>query len=243
MKKILVAGIAAAAFCGAPAIAADMPVKAPYAAPAVFNWSGWYVGGQVGYGWGSAHWSNMVGFIDATARPDPSGALGGAHLGYNVQNGAWVYGIEGSWSWADIKDTFTNTAGTASRTSKINDIALLTGKIGVASDRSLVYVRGGYANADLHINSLVFATGVASEGSARRSGYVLGIGWDYAFAPNWIFGVEYNYIGLEKKFLDVTFNNGPCAGCGATIDPKISTITARLSYKFDWGKAPVVAKY
>ena len=51
MKKFIVAGIAAAAFCGAPALAADMPVKAPYAAP-VFNWTGFYIGAHAGYAWG-----------------------------------------------------------------------------------------------------------------------------------------------------------------------------------------------
>jgi opacity protein-like surface antigen len=52
MKKLLVAVVATAAFCGAPALAADMPVKAPPIAP-IFNWSGFYVGGTVGYAWGS----------------------------------------------------------------------------------------------------------------------------------------------------------------------------------------------
>jgi outer membrane immunogenic protein len=76
MKKILVAGIAAAAFCGAPAIAADMPVKAPPMVAAPYDpWTGCYVGANVGGGWGHeiGHFSNDVEYIDNK----PSGVIGG----------------------------------------------------------------------------------------------------------------------------------------------------------------------
>ena len=235
MRSKLVALVAGALSLGfvQVASAADMPVKARAPMPApVYNWTGVYLGAQGGYGWGSADWSNMIGYVDTTADVNPRGALGGGHLGYNWQTGMWVLGIEGSWSWADLKETANNPGGTASRSSKIKDIALVTGKAGVAFDRTMVYFRGGYANANARIDSLVFATGVTSTGSERRSGYVLGLGADYALAPNWIVGVEYNYIGLENKFLGTTFSNGPCAGCGANVDPKLSTITGRVSYKF-----------
>ena len=98
MKKLFVACIAAAAFCGAPALAADMAVKAPPPPPvaAPYNWGGFYIGGNAGYGWGSNS-DPSSSFVDnngigmaayfAGGNPvpnvSPKGALGGVQIGYN----------------------------------------------------------------------------------------------------------------------------------------------------------------
>src|SRR5271163_4980280 len=108
MKKILVAGIAAAAFCGAPALAADMVVKAPpqpAVAPPGPTWAGWYVGVNGGYGWdANAQNQNILitttpalGGYPATTPGslDPKGGFGGVTLGYNWQLANIVFGVEG----------------------------------------------------------------------------------------------------------------------------------------------------
>jgi outer membrane immunogenic protein len=98
MKKILIASIAAAAFCGTPAIAADMPVKAPVVAP--WSWTGFYIGANAGYSWGRSNTTEM--FTDAAGAAlftnsgafSLDGAIGGGQIGYNWQDHNWVFGLE-----------------------------------------------------------------------------------------------------------------------------------------------------
>ena len=106
MRKIATCSAAVAALIGAPAFAADMAVKAPPPAPApVYGWTGFYIGGNVGYGFGRA--SNNLTFeqscvcianafwrFNGNAKVNPSGAIGGAQAGYNWQAGTVLYGIE-----------------------------------------------------------------------------------------------------------------------------------------------------
>jgi outer membrane immunogenic protein len=97
MKKLLVAGIAAAAFYGAPALAADLPVKAParaYVAPApLFSWTGCYIGGNIGVGWKALRSSDPDG--DVEADKTFSGFVGGGQVGCDYQSGPWAVGIQG----------------------------------------------------------------------------------------------------------------------------------------------------
>jgi outer membrane immunogenic protein len=109
MKKLGTA-IAAIALIATPAYAADMAVKAPPPAPVpVYNWTGWYVGGNVRYGWGDARTDiagsgTIVKLINSFTNPTTfagshtdrlSGVIGGGQIGYNYQiNPQWVLGFE-----------------------------------------------------------------------------------------------------------------------------------------------------
>jgi len=121
MKRLLVAGIAAAAFSGAPVLAADMAVKAPpppsVAAPAS-NWTGFYIGGNAGYGWSAdpsvsfspnQTTSSVANLTLLVGTPAPvsfpvSGAAGGLQLGYNWQVvPKWLIGFETDFDLSDVK--------------------------------------------------------------------------------------------------------------------------------------------
>jgi outer membrane immunogenic protein len=95
MKRILIGSAALTLFTVTGALAADLPAKAPiYKAPAaiVWDWTGFYVGGNVGYSW--AKWGNSG--LASNASPSVNGALGGLQAGYNWQvNPTWVVGLEG----------------------------------------------------------------------------------------------------------------------------------------------------
>jgi len=116
MKKLLVAGTVAAALCGAPALAADMALKAPPLPPApVSTWSGFYVGAELGEKWAHTTWTTTS-VVDALApitvdassprNYDPAGIRGGLYLGYNRQFAPrWVAGVEVD--WADARKTTT----------------------------------------------------------------------------------------------------------------------------------------
>jgi outer membrane immunogenic protein len=115
----LVACIVAGTFCGAPALAADMAVKAPLAPPApVSSWTGFYVGAELGVKREHATWATTsvidAGTVITTDASSPrsydaSGVRGGIYLGYNRQFASrWVGGVE--FDWADARKT-TNAAG------------------------------------------------------------------------------------------------------------------------------------
>src|SRR5882672_7135184 len=99
MKKILLAGTAIAALIASPALAADLGARAPVytAAPpvmAAYNWSGIYIGAQVGAIWGDADYSIPANGFAASYNLDGS-VIGGGHIGGLLQTGPWVFGIEG----------------------------------------------------------------------------------------------------------------------------------------------------
>jgi len=162
--KLAIAGtaaIGALAFAGA-ALAADLPArtytKAPMMSP-VFSWTGFYVGGHVGAGWGTTESNLDVGrtlisngidpislaLVLPLAQTQMSGFLGGVQAGYNWQSGIMVFGIEGDFSGADIKGNapclLILNCG-----SKVDWTADITGRLGATvGDRGLLYVKGGAA--------------------------------------------------------------------------------------------------
>lgn len=176
MKKILLPGIIFAALI-APVSAADIPVrgpvytKAPPPAP-VFNWTGFYVGAHIGYGWGETDWSTVI---------EPSGVFGGLQLGYNWQfNPNWVVGVETDISATDINDAFPQ---------HFDYVGTLRGRIGYTWDRTMLYATGGLAYAEAGIGGF----------HHTHIGWTIGAGLEWAFAPNWSAKAEYLYIDLEDK--------------------------------------------
>jgi opacity protein-like surface antigen len=123
MRKLLLANVALVALIVAgPAMAADQGIRAPAPAYApVSDWTGFYVGGHVGYGWGHDPYTDngfsqsAQGNVSGTAAfninpatltgTDPKGAVGGGHFGYNQQWGNWVGGLEIDISATDMKAT------------------------------------------------------------------------------------------------------------------------------------------
>ena len=121
--------VAIALFAGTPAVAADLPVKAPVVPAAIFSWTGFYVGGNVGYSWGrastdlteitttSATITTLAGTPIASAsvttntvgsdRARLDGALGGVQAGYNKQINKWVLGVEGDIQWTGQRGGLT----------------------------------------------------------------------------------------------------------------------------------------
>jgi len=267
MKKLLVAGIAAAAFCSAPALAADLPVKAParaYVAPApMFNWTGCYVGGEIGGQWGSMSGDLDYPGLSGTATLHSTGSfIGGGQLGCNWQQmgSSFVFGIEGDVIGASEKFSgevarFPNVIDHFDATGKIGTQGSLRLKLGTAVDRTLFYVAGGVSFAKLSASSSAirdsgtFAGSATFDTSSTRTGWNIGAGADYAFAPNWTVGLEGRYTGYGSFHYRVPA--GIESGGVSFLDYTASAdnvntwdVRLRLNYKFDWGKAPVVsAKY
>lgn len=232
--------------------AADLPAKAPVRPPAfvaAHNWSGFYIGGHVGYGWGSKEWTRIGGSGgedgNGSVRSfDPDGFLGGGQVGINYQVNQWVFGIEGEISWSDVGGGFagTNNNGPASWNTDINWIATLAGRIGYAFDRSLLYVKGGVAWADEDYTHP--ATGGQLQafnytGSATRTGWLIGAGYEYAFGQNWSARLEYNYMDFGTK--SITLNEVSGRFATFDVDQQLHAIKFGVNYRF--GGAPIAARY
>ncbi|WP_315738113.1 MULTISPECIES: porin family protein [unclassified Bradyrhizobium] len=180
MKKILLATVALAALA-APAAAADLAArptytKAPVAAP-VLTWTGFYIGAMGGYANEDADFAAM------------KGGFAGGTVGYNWQQGAVVFGLEADAAWADINANVGALGVNAE--SKIRDWGTVRGRIGYAFGPTLLYATGGYAWADNRVS--LTAPGFAASDSKIHSGWTVGAGVEYMFAPNWSLKGEYLY--------------------------------------------------
>jgi outer membrane immunogenic protein len=245
MHRFVIALLGATAMSIAAANAADMPVKAPIAPAPVaipYNWSGCYIGGHAGAGWARTEWNNTA---DTAAFGDlspgegftqtNSGFVGGGQLGCNYQVNQWVFGIEGTFAGTSIEGDLTNNVfGTGLDdvfTTKINSVATVVGRLGYAWDNWLLYAKGGYAGADVEfsVSDVVGITGSGSE-TTWHNGWTVGAGLEYGLTPNWILGVEYDYIDLQSKSYNVA---GTAAGVYTfDVTPRIHELLARISYKF-----------
>jgi outer membrane immunogenic protein len=235
MKKLLIAIIAGAAFCGVPALAADMAVKAPPPPPPpapVYSWTGFYVGGDVGALWTKANgvWDPLPDVIDfgefeIFGDLNKTAFVGGLHAGYNWQFApTWVVGIEGDWSWPDDAKTSFNQPwdnfitgirpSTQTSMSIAPDwLATVRGRIGyLVTPSALLYFTGGGAWADVNYTASAMnepaPTYVASTSFSKTvSGYVLGGGLEWVLWSHWSVRAEYLFYHLNTNTGVVTFDS------------------------------------
>ncbi len=233
MKKFLIASIAAVACYAGPVLAADMPTRAPVykAAPAaMFDWSGFYIGGQIGYAWGRADLHDLTTSTDV--RYDTNGVIGGGHFGYNWQSGTTVFGFETDFNATGVKGDDGGAFG-AVDTTKIRDAASLRARLGYAANDTLWYLTAGYAAADVRHSRL------GSSQSNWMSGWTAGAGVSKALTLQWIASLEYRYTDYGNQHFQPTVDL-------LNVDLRTHELTARLTYKFGdpaWGKGPVSARY
>jgi outer membrane immunogenic protein len=230
MKNITKAGLVLAALAAAgPAVAADMPVKAPVAPPVVDPWSGLYFGGNAGYSWGNWDNSNINGrdfivngVLTGVASPDVKGWVAGGQVGINQLYGRWLYGVEvdaqatgqhadQSGSFGAVIGDFRVTTTEANRW-EMPWFATLRGRVGaVIADTWLLYVTGGVAvgHFDYNITSTAVVTigGVTGTGvvfreeGITRAGGVVGAGVEKAIDAHWRVKVEYLYMDFGSRTL------------------------------------------
>lgn len=183
MRKLAIASIAAASLTNVAA-AADLPPAPPPMMVVPFTWTGAYAGAHGGFGWTTS------GGLDA------KGGFGGGQIGYNVQTGTLVLGIEGDIAGGDISQTVNGTMfGLPFTTAFTNDaLASIRGRAGLAYNTWLFYgtVGGGWAHNKItgNIGSVPFSS------DAWLSGWSAGAGMEWALAPNWSAKFEYLHYGL-----------------------------------------------
>ncbi|MEZ5820277.1 MAG: outer membrane protein [Bradyrhizobium sp.] len=246
MKKLLL-GIAGVIALTAPAAAADLAArpyaKAPAMIAAVYDWSGFYIGANGG--WGSSHkcWDiDVAGVFVNEGCHNATGGTAGGQIGYRWQAGTWVFGLEGQGNWADLKGSNVSLVAPAfTNQSTIGAFGLLTGQIGYAANNVLLYVKGGAAVTDDRFRSFVTGTNVlaANPVNDTRWGGTVGVGLEFGFSPNWSAAVAYDHLFMGTR----TYNFVTPAGAFFAQDrikQDVDLVTVRVNYR--WG-GPVVAKY
>jgi outer membrane immunogenic protein len=229
MNKLIVALLSSAALLvtAAAASAADLPArpvyKAPIAAPA-FSWTGIYIGGNVGYGWGRTRGTAATSLGGLPGQFDLDGIVGGGQIGANYQIANWVLGVEVDYQGSSVDGS--NTVGAITDSAKIDRFGTVRGRLGYAWDRWMVYGTGGYAfSARTNYN---FVTPALGSGSRDLDGWAAGGGIEYAFAPNWSAKVEYLHLNLDTK----AFTGLACAPAACTVGADVDTVRVGVNYRF-----------
>jgi outer membrane immunogenic protein len=268
MNKFLTGTIAAIAVAVAvPALAADLAPRYSKALPPapvmIYNWTGCYVGGNVGAGWARTEQRLVPGALGADlGRSEKWDVVGGGQVGCDYQfAGNWVVGVQGMADAGNLRSShIVPTAfpffpvGSITSNNRLNYTVTATGRIGyLFAPQVLGYVKGGAAWANQDHNAIGTIGGTAvlleSANNVDRFGWTVGGGLEWMFAPGWsVFG-EYNYMDFGRK--DIRFVGGPAAAPffvpGAPADLISTRLTVQqalvgVNYKFNWG-GPVVARY
>ncbi|QAU44653.1 cell envelope biogenesis protein OmpA [Bradyrhizobium guangzhouense] len=225
----------------AAGLAADLPLKAR-AAKTVYDWTGFYVGGHVGYGdAGFGPGTNPLPEQGALLPHSATGFSGGYQLGYNRQlaNGV-VLGIEADSTFTAPTDGPALARSPAPFNTTIDYVGTVRGRVGYAFDRFMPYVTGGVAWGHTHINvndtdgvTPLFPVG------HYQAGWTAGLGLEYAVSGNWTAKAEYEYVDLSRKSYDLSgFGLG-----SVNVDPRIHLFKLGLNYQFgDTPWMPAVGK-
>jgi outer membrane immunogenic protein len=247
MKKLIYVLTTATALISAPALAADLPRKAPayVPPPPIFSWTGFYLGIQGGGGFGELERTLVT--TGARFNHDTSGGLLGGTIGYNWQSGTWVFGVEADYAWADIGRSVTCFAAIAPGLrcgSSLESFGTARLRIGGAWDRVMIYGTGGFAFGDQGIFIEDTVTGERASRTRFATGWTAGGGIEWAFAPGWSFKAEALYFDLEPDRLSTVGRPVLALIEPVGIDTSHTGVIIRggINYRFNWG-GPVVASY
>ena len=275
MKKIFLASctlIVGTVTASAADLAPRYTKAPPPVVAAIYNWSGFYIGGNVGAAWSrtnvsatpSAAFANdfpgTTAFIAANhpSRLSRDGFTGGGQVGYNWLTGQFVFGVEADLNYVDSNRSFAFGAGNVVPLSVVgsvtnNWLATFRGKLGFAVNNLLFYGTGGLAVSDLkYAESVSVVGGISGLGvfsssiSDTKAGWTAGVGAEWGFAPNWSAKIEYLYTqfdGLSAVATRVGVLPPITPNPTFTFATGDYTIQSlRVGVNFRWG-GPVVARY
>lgn len=221
-------GFAAAA--DLPPAPAQVPVApVPYAPAAIYSWTGFYLGGEVGGAFANSTWSDP--FTGANNSFNSMGFLGGGQIGANYQINRLVLGVEGNFDWTGgmgLKGSGTDSIGQSINTG-VNWTSTVTGRIGAAFDRLLVYGKGGVAFAQDH-SGFTDTFGNNASTTFTRTGWTVGAGLEYGLSSNWSARLEYDYLGFGSAALNFTTPTTPSYTSNANLN--VQEVKAGLNFRF-----------
>jgi outer membrane immunogenic protein len=268
--RILFAIAAAAWLLATGAFAADLPIpytRAPMFVEPIFNWTGFYVGGNIGYSWGrssdSSTLTNTAGTVlfASTGTTELNGVGGGAQIGYNWQIQNWVWGLEADIQGTNEKGTrdfvcaavtclppaaLALPAVTVALSEKIDWFGTVRGRAGVlATPTLLLYATGGLAYGEVDSNATIGAASTAFPNTgATNFGWTAGAGIEGVIGGNWTARLEYLYVDLGR--VNGSFLTAINAFGGGVLSANYSShitdniVRVGINYKFN---SPLVARY
>ena len=235
MKRILLATVAVAALGSASALAADLPQRPAYkAAPVMMapppTWTGCYVGGNIGGAFGDASVSGPDG---GTVSTNGSGFAGGGQVGCDYQfSGGWVIGFRNMFDGTSNKKSGTFATGSlAGDVANFNNqwFDTLTARLGYAVVPNwLLYFQGGAAWG--HTSTNVTFNGLQiGQTSNTKTGWTIGGGAEWMFAPHWSAFLEGNYMDFGSNSGNVTVNAVVFPVTGKATE---TTVLVGVNYRF-----------
>jgi outer membrane immunogenic protein len=259
MKRIGVAAAFSLVLSGSGWAADLAPVPhapARYAPAPIYDWTGFYVGGNAGYGWGTVNTSNNSATTDgalfglggpAGTFPGPdrhfnvSGGFGGAQIGYNFQSAAWVIGLEADFQGSSLRatDAFVTSGVQYNTNGKIDWFGTVRGRVGYAFDRILPFVTGGLAYDHTKTDLTVQYVGLPAAGPAFSSsntdtnfGWTVGAGIEAALSANWTAKIEYLHMNFGRSGTDFTFAAADGSTVHSDVKTQVNLIRGGVNYKF-----------
>jgi outer membrane immunogenic protein len=199
------------------------------AASPAYNWTGFYIGGNVGYSWGAE--SNILTFTDprvtvpgvvpSSHSYDLNGFIGGGGVGYNYQFNSVVVGLEADISYTHLTGSASSSGAFASiglpwggiltspfsysQSAELNWLGTVRGRIGLTpTNNLLVYATGGFAFGKAKATTLLIFPLQSFVGmeSGTKTGWTVGGGFEYALGNQWSAKFEYLYYDLGSLLVD-----------------------------------------
>jgi outer membrane immunogenic protein len=224
MRRIFIGSVAIASLLAATSVfAADLPARTYTKAPVMVDpgWSGFYIGGNVGYSWGRSGnaetFSNLAtgaALFTNTSRNDVNGVIGGGQVGYNWQSSNWLFGLEADIQGSGEKGSSTIICVacgdgpsniTSNLTQKLDWFGTVRGRAGVlVTPAVLLYATGGLAYGEVETGGTItgptlqapLATVALPGASSTRVGWTAGAGVEGRISGNWTAKLEYLYMDL-----------------------------------------------
>ena len=230
------AALGAAAF-GTPVSAADMAVKSPAMNAAVYNWTGFYVGGHVGYGDGSLGPDTNPLPLQGVFFPHTvTGGIGGFQVGYNHQfANRFVLGVEADATFVGPIDLPRRRLGPFN--SSIDYVGTVRGRAGYSFGTWMPYITGGFAWGHSQVRVNDAAGNVISEPGQYQTGWTVGADAEFALSGNWTAKLEYDYVDLSRRTLGLNDFGMP----GVSIEPRLQMLKFGLNYQLGdspWSATP-----
>jgi outer membrane immunogenic protein len=239
---------------GQMASAADLVSKVRVYEPPVYSWAGFYAGANLGWTRNkgqSVSYSQANGILGDPPFPDgvfggnfdlsSSSLIGGGQMGYNFQWRNFVLGIEGDISTRNLHSETTlvfNTFGDSFTLSQRSErLATIRGRVGYAFNNWLIYGTGGWAIGRSTLEVFQGSTDLAASrrgaDNGAKSGWAAGGGFEYMFASSWSLGVEYLFVDLGTRNVNLPKTDDlifPVTR--ASFDDRSNIVRGRLNYRF-----------
>jgi outer membrane immunogenic protein len=212
-------------------LAAENPARAAPPAP-VFNWTGCYIGANVGGGWAYTHFgppTREAGFQDI---------VGGGQVGCDMQMGMFVVGAQGMFDFSAMHGRTSFFGGKSFETRK-PWFATATGRVGyLLAPNFLVSVEGGAAFIRDEHKFLEFPSLVHNAANVTRTGTVLGVSGEWLFAPNMSFFAQYNYIQFGTKSVAFHPVSGFIGTFNEDVRQHVQTFLVGVNFRFNTVSPP-----